>query len=164
MRESSIFMEGIKYPGAMRLEDQLYDFVYAYEAAFERAAHPAGLSGAQACLLVQLGRGSRTMGELATELACDASNVSQLVGRLEARGLVLREPDPDDRRTRHVSITTAGAEATRDVEDRFTLPSEGVGRLSDAEREQLSALLAKAFTPSPDGDDDALRPGVGLSG
>ncbi len=140
--------EGIKYPGAMRLEDQLYDFVYAYEAAFERAAHPAGLSGPQACLLVQLGRGSRTMGELAVELACDASNVSQLVGRLEARGLVVREPDPDDRRTRRVSITKAGAEATRDVEERFTLPSEGVGRLSEAEREQLSALLAKAFSPS----------------
>ncbi len=137
----------------MKLEDQLYDFVYAYEAAFERAAHPAGLSGAQACLLVQLGRGSRAMGELAVELACDASNVSQLVGRLEARGLVLREPDPHDRRTRRVSITEAGAEATRDVEDRFTLPCEGVGRLSETEREQLSALLAKAFMPSREGAD-----------
>lgn len=142
------FHECIKYSGAMRLEDQLYDFVYAYEAAFERAAHPSGLSGPQACLLVQLGRGSRTMGELAVELACDASNVSQLVGRLEARGLVVREPDPNDRRTRRVSITEAGTEVSRDVEGRFTLPSEGVGRLSKAEREQFSVLLAKAFGAS----------------
>jgi DNA-binding MarR family transcriptional regulator len=129
----------------MTLEDQLYDFVYAYEAAFEQAAHPAGLSGAQACLLVQLSRGSRTMGQLAAELACDASNVSQLVGRLEGRGLVVREPDPVDRRSRRVSITDAGVVATRDVEARFDLPSTALARLNEDEREQLSTLLTKAF-------------------
>ncbi|GAB3560132.1 DNA-binding MarR family transcriptional regulator [Actinopolyspora lacussalsi] len=132
----------------MALEDQLYDFVYAYEAAFERAAHPAGLSGPQACLLVQLRRESRTMGELAVELVCDASNVSQMVARLESRCLVVRQPDPDDRRTRRVSITEAGVEVIRDIEGRFSLPSEGVARLTEAECEQLSTLLAKAFGPS----------------
>lgn len=148
LRESSILCDRIKYHGGVAIEDQLYDFVYAYEAAFERAAHPAGLSGPQACVLVQLERGSRTMGELAAELACDASNVSQMVGRLEARGLVVRQPDPNDRRTRRVSITDAGTQATREIEDRFSLPSEGVARLTKSERKQLSALLAKAFGPS----------------
>ena len=138
----------------MTLEDQLYDFVYAYDAAFERAASPAGLSGAQACLLVQLRRGSRTMGQLAVELSCDASNVSQLVGRLEGRGLVVREPDPDDRRTRRVSITKEGVAVTRDVEARFDLPAVGVARLSDEERRQLSSLLAKAFGPARVDDID----------
>ena len=132
----------------MTLEDQIYDFVYAYDAAFERAAQSVGLSGPQACLLVQLARGSRTMGELAVELVCDASNVSQMVGRLEAQGLVARQPDPDDRRTRQVSITESGIEATRDVDSRFSLPSEGVARLSGDEREHLSRLLTKAFGQS----------------
>ncbi|MDN5855640.1 MAG: MarR family transcriptional regulator [Actinomycetia bacterium] len=132
----------------MTLEDQIYDFVYAYDAAFERAAQSAGLSGPQACLLVQLGRGSRTMGELAVELVCDASNVSQLVGRLEAQGLVARRPDPDDRRTRQVSITEAGAEAARGVDSRFSLPSECIARLTEEERRQLSTLLAKTLGPS----------------
>ena len=145
MRESSIFYERIKYSEVVTLEDQIYDFVYAYEAAFERAAQPSGLSGAQACLLVQLGRGSRTMGELAVDLACDASNVSQMVGRLEARGLVVRRPDPDDRRTRQVSITEAGVEVAQDVDSRFSLPSEGVARLTEDEREQLSTLLTKTL-------------------
>ena len=136
----------------MTLEQQLYDFVYAYDVAFERAAQASRLSGAQACLLVQLCRGSRTMGELAVELACDASNVSQLVRRLEARGLVVREPDPGDRRTRRVSITEDGRQVEQEVQAGFTLPARGVGRLSEAEREELSALLTKAFDPT--GSDD----------
>ena len=61
------------------LEQQLWDFVYAYDAAFDRAAQDAGLTAAQACLLTTLSEGSRMMGDLATELLCDASNVTQLV-------------------------------------------------------------------------------------
>src|SRR5918999_372071 len=95
------------------LEEQLYDFVYLYDAAFDRAAQQTGLSAAQACLLVQLRRGSRTMSDLAVELVCDASNVSHLVARLEARGLVVREPDPAARRARQVSITAAGLRTCR---------------------------------------------------
>jgi DNA-binding MarR family transcriptional regulator len=125
------------------LKDQLFDFVYVYEAAFDRAAQETGLSGAQACLLLQLRRGSSTMGDLAVELTCDASNVTQLVGRLEARGLVAREADPADRRTRQVSITTAGRRTCRSVEKRFTLPVDRVGRLTEPERRQLSRLLKK---------------------
>jgi DNA-binding MarR family transcriptional regulator len=125
------------------LADQLYDFVFAYDAAFDRAAQETGLSAAQACLLLQLRRGSRTMGDLAVELVCDASNVTQLVGRLEARRLVAREPDPADRRTRRVSITAAGRRTCRSVEKRFTLPAERVGRLTEREQRQLSRLLRK---------------------
>ena len=83
------------------------------------------------------------MGDLAVELVCDASNVTQLVSRLEARALVAREPDPADRRTRRVSITAAGRRACRSVEKRFTLPAERVGRLTKREQNQLSRLLSK---------------------
>ena len=86
------------------------------------------------------------MGDLADELVCDASNVTQLVARLEARGLVTREPDPADRRARRVSITAAGRRNGRSIEKRFTLPAERVGRLSEAEQRQLSSLLSKILT------------------
>jgi DNA-binding MarR family transcriptional regulator len=125
------------------LEQQLWDLVYAYDAAFDRAAHDAGLTAAQACLLTCLSQGSCTMGDLATELLCDASNITQLVGRLEARGLVTREPDPDDRRARRVSITAAGRRQRRAVEQVFTFPAERIGRLTDAEQRQLHELLEK---------------------
>ncbi len=125
------------------LEQQLWDLVYAYDAAFDRAAQHVGLTAAQACLLTCLSQGSCTMGDLAKELLCDASNVTQLVGRLEARGLVTREPDPNDRRARRVSITAAGRGQRRAIEQVLTFPADRIGRLTEAEQRLLRELLAK---------------------
>ncbi|MEU1722515.1 MarR family transcriptional regulator [Nonomuraea sp. NPDC005692] len=56
---------------------------------------------AQACVL---GRLTRQVGmrELADELGCDASNITRIIRRLEARDLVRRRPHPDDRRSRQI--------------------------------------------------------------
>lgn len=129
------------------LEQQLWDFVYAYDAAYDRAAQANGLSAAQACLLDRLTGGSRSMGELAVELLCDPSNVTQLVARLESRGSVTRVPDPADRRVKRVSITAAGRREHRAVRKAFDLPSGGLGRLTGQEQLQLSELLAKVLAP-----------------
>ena len=48
-----------------------------------------------------------TMGRLAATLSCDASNVTGLVDRLEANGLVLRRPAGHDRRVKVVELTSA---------------------------------------------------------
>ncbi|MEV2242777.1 MarR family transcriptional regulator [Micromonospora sp. NPDC049891] len=125
------------------LAQQMWDFVFAYDAAYDRAAQVAGLSAAQACLLEHLSRGSRSMGELALELSCDASNVTQLVSRLEARGLVARVPDPDDRRIKRVSITPTGRDVRGAVRRAFEFPSERIGMLTEQEQRQLSGLLGK---------------------
>lgn len=129
------------------LDQQLWDFVYAYDAAYDRAAQAIGLSAAQACLLHQLTAGSCSMGELAEALLCDASNVTQLVARLEGRELVTRESDPTDRRVKRVSITTAGRRVDRDVRRAFDFPSARLGRLSAPQRRQLSELLATVLAP-----------------
>ena len=133
--------------GADTLEQQLWDFVYAYDAAYDRAAQAVGLSAAQACLLDTLARGSRSMGELAAELLCDPSNVTQLVSRLEARGSVTRVPGSADRRVKRVSITTAGRREHRAVRRAFDFPADGLGRLTEQERLQLSELLSKVLGP-----------------
>ena len=125
------------------VEQQLWDLVYAYDAAFDRAAQEAGLTAAQACLLTTLSAGSCMMGDLATQLLCDASNVTQIVGRLEARGLVVREPDEHDRRARRVSITDEGQRQRQAFERVFGFPSERIGRLSETEQRRLRDLLAK---------------------
>ncbi|GAB3855203.1 MarR family transcriptional regulator [Micromonospora andamanensis] len=127
------------------LARQVWDLVFAYDAAYDRAAQVAGLSAAQACLLEHLSGGSRSMGELAVELLCDASNVTQLVTRLEARGLVARVPDPDDRRIKRVSVTPAGHDVQRAVRRAFEFPSERIGLLTDQEQRQLSGLLGKVL-------------------
>jgi DNA-binding MarR family transcriptional regulator len=50
------------------------------------------------------------LGELAQRLACVRSNVTQLVDRLEADGLVKREADSADRRSIRAVVTDAGRE------------------------------------------------------
>ena len=49
------------------------------------------------------------MRELAERLKSDPSNVTGLIDRLEARGLVERRPDPNDRRIKGLALTAAGA-------------------------------------------------------
>src|SRR5437763_2126900 len=71
-------------------------------AASELDLHPA-----QAGALLQLST-PLPMNELAARLSCDSSNVTGLVDRLEARGLVARQPSVDDRRVKHVVLTAAG--------------------------------------------------------
>jgi len=50
------------------------------------------------------------LSELASRMTCVRSNITQLVDRLEADGLVRREEDPKDRRGVKAAITTAGRE------------------------------------------------------
>src|SRR5580765_7092686 len=49
------------------------------------------------------------MGRLANTLACDASNVTGLVDRLETRGLVRRQASRHDRRVKVIELTPEGA-------------------------------------------------------
>jgi DNA-binding MarR family transcriptional regulator len=48
------------------------------------------------------------MSALAAERACDPSNITGLVDRLERLGLVERRPNPADRRSRLLALTSAG--------------------------------------------------------
>src|SRR5215208_3098348 len=72
-----------------------------------------GLSLAKLAALRRLTEagGSLPLGQLAERLACVKSNVTQLVDRLEADGLVSRAADATDRRSRLAVLTDAGREA-----------------------------------------------------
>jgi DNA-binding MarR family transcriptional regulator len=53
--------------------------------------------------------------ELGEDVLLTQPGMSRLVARLEARGLVRRDDDPDDARACRVRLTTAGAELQRTV-------------------------------------------------
>ncbi|MBI4969959.1 MAG: MarR family transcriptional regulator [Rhodospirillales bacterium] len=50
-----------------------------------------------------------TLSELSRRLMVTKGNVSELVKRMEAKGLIERRSDPDDARQQHVHLTKAGA-------------------------------------------------------
>lgn len=60
-------------------------------------------------VLAALERGpAQTQAQLATTVRRDATRLIPILDRLSARGLLLRTPDPDDRRNRVVSLTGDG--------------------------------------------------------
>lgn len=129
------------------VEQLLEQFVMDYDAAFDRAAQTVGLSGAQACALGWTEQ-QMPMSALARTLSCDASNVSQIVARLEARGLVERTSDAADRRVKLVRITSAGRRAYRRVRTAFRDDCQTLRRLDEAERRELQRLLEKMMAPA----------------
>ncbi|PRB14139.1 MarR family winged helix-turn-helix transcriptional regulator [Microbacterium sp. MYb62] len=125
-------------------ERVLFDMVDGYDRAFEQAAEIQGFSAAQACILVRLHE-PVGMRQLAEDVGCDASNITQLVSRLESRGLVEREPDPADGRARRVRRTRAGDEMNVAFTRDFEFARHAVARLDPGEREELTRLLRKAL-------------------
>lgn len=81
---------------------------------------------------------------LAAKVAFDAATFGSVIGRLEARGWVRREPDPVDRRRKRLWITPEGQEtALRMKRSVARAQARIVGPLDAAEREQLVELLRK---------------------
>src|SRR6476659_6322064 len=83
------------------------------------------------------------MGQLAETLACDASNVTGLVDRLESRGLVRRRPSAEDRRVKVLDLTPTGARLRTLLLDRMTTPPDTLRRLSVSEQRALVRILTR---------------------
>jgi DNA-binding MarR family transcriptional regulator len=53
--------------------------------------------------------GACRVGDLAASLLVEPSHVTRQVAGLQAQGLVVRSPDPDDRRARNITLTPEGS-------------------------------------------------------
>ena len=83
----------------------------------------------------------RAMADLADVLECDASNVTGIVDRLEAKGLVERRTADHDRRAKTVAVTPTGQRLSRRLAGELaTLPPE-LESIADADRAALARLL-----------------------
>jgi len=85
---------------------------HAIEGRMEEALATVNLSGAKFAALSMLVAAARplSLSELAEKLTCVRSNITQLVDRLEAEGLVKRTDDPADRRGVRAEVTPLGRE------------------------------------------------------
>ena len=83
------------------------------------------------------------MGQLAETLACDASNVTGLVDRLESRGLVRRRSSAGDRRVKVLVLTAAGTRVRALLLERMTAPPAVLDRLSLREQRALVQMLRR---------------------
>jgi DNA-binding MarR family transcriptional regulator len=106
---------------------------------------------AKALMMLDTSRG-HTMRELANEWACDASNATWIVDRLEERGLAERRLVPTDRRVKLVVLTTLGERTRQRVAERMFEPPPELLKLSREDLVTLRAAVANLPIASrPDG-------------
>ena len=104
---------------------------------FKRVEARCGVSGVQVWAAAELkARAGMTISELSRALSIHLSTASNLLDRMEARGLVRRERGHEDQRVVRVFLTSEGQKMLRKAPE----PAEGV--IPDAlERMSASALL-----------------------
>ena len=81
------------------------------------------------------------MGRLAGMLGCHASNVTGLVDRLEARGVLQRRPSADDRRIKVLDLTPEGSRLRAQMLRRMTTGARPISRLTVGQQRTLVKIL-----------------------
>jgi DNA-binding MarR family transcriptional regulator len=139
--------------GSSSVTGDLARAAYALHAALERelrdvlAELDLTLALADAVWHLDPGREPISRRELAEHLACDPSNVTFLVDRLQARRLVTRSRRGSDRRITALRLTASG----REVRERLvaTVADSRMFRpLSSSEQRQLVRLLGRCVDAS----------------
>lgn len=81
--------------------------------------------------------------ELSERLRIAPRSATEVVDDLAAKGLVAREPDPQDRRATLIGVTDHGTQVSRAIRDASGTEAERVfDKLSVADREHLARILA----------------------
>ncbi|MFD4412914.1 MarR family winged helix-turn-helix transcriptional regulator [Streptomyces sp. NPDC058475] len=127
------------------LLDTLWASMVSLYGDLTTAAGVYGLTYSQAKALNVLRAGPAPMRALAGTLRCDASNMTGIIDRLEARGLVHREPSPTDRRVKNVVLSEEGAAAVDSIRAGMHTTHGALDALSTEERAALQGLLSRVF-------------------
>ena len=103
-----------------------------------------GVTQGEAHILAHLHAAERaTVADLHRALAHKRSTLTSILDRLEARGLVVRETSPDDRRTFVVELTRDGKRAAKEVYGHLSAIEAAVAdRVSPAALEGFAAVVA----------------------
>lgn len=150
-------------PAANRLRYLILGIQAEGERALNAALHEAGteLTATQSEVLEVLAeQGAMGQSELAGQLVCTKGNISRLLDRMQAKGLLRRDPDPESRRRVVVRISDEGREAYRAAEpvlealldtirsaydrDELARVTHLLGRLADAFGIRLADHVADA--------------------
>jgi DNA-binding MarR family transcriptional regulator len=131
-------------PEACRAWQLLMKFYFVQRRHLPDWAGRFGLSHVQ-CQVLHLIEPGRPvpMSRLADVLSCDASNVTGLVDRLEARGLLERRPSAADRRVKVLDLTPAGTRLRAEMLRHMAGEDLPLASLTPEERRALVRLLER---------------------
>jgi MarR family transcriptional regulator, organic hydroperoxide resistance regulator len=132
-------------PAAAPLLRLLAGAVKLSRAKLQRELETHGVHAGQDYLLELLWEDDRlSVGEIAARLGIEVPTVVRTAQRMEAAGIVTREPDPGDGRRSLIVLTERGRELQPVVLDALrSVSSAAMDGLSDDERAQLIDLLTR---------------------
>ena len=88
--------------------------------------------------------------ELAARLRISKQALNHLLGQLERRGYLTREPDPDDQRSKRVALTPRGSSAVHVIRQAVAeIETTWARQLGPRRFAQLRTLLRDLNQPSP---------------
>jgi len=110
----------------------------------ESALAAVGVDQGEAHVLSALARGPMTVAALVAAVGVKRSTLTNILDRLERRGLVTREINPNDRRSFVVRPTRGGERAAKKVAAAFAAVDAKLVRATTAsEREAFDAVLVR---------------------
>ena len=87
--------------------------------------------------------------DLARRLRVSKQALNHLLGQLEQRGYISRDPDPDDRRSKRISLTSRGTAAALVIREAVTeMEAVWAEQLGSRRFEQLRELLEELNQPA----------------
>lgn len=114
------------------------------ESAFASISHLKMCISDFAVLELLLNKGPACVNEIGKKVFLTSGSITAALDRLEKRGYVKRESDPDDRRAKQISLKAKGRKLIRSAFDEHKLAmEEAVSTLSAPERRTLIKLLKK---------------------
>jgi DNA-binding MarR family transcriptional regulator len=124
----------------------LWRLMQANKPRFMALAQELGLAPMQLHALRLIEPGVEVpMSSLAGKLFCDASNVTGIVDRLEARSLIERRPAEHDRRVKLLVLTAAGERVRSIAERQMTEPPPEIAELPLEHKRALRDALRAAM-------------------
>jgi DNA-binding MarR family transcriptional regulator len=135
-------------PSAKAVTARLVRAAAAASARFGEVFEPLGIRDGEYSALAAIRRSGAPYelapSQLIDQLVVTSGGLSLMLDRLERKGMVQRRPNPDDRRSVLVGLTTRGLETIDEaMSQHATVEHELVDGLTDRECQQLARLLAK---------------------
>ena len=122
---------------------QVRDAMWA-RMAVELDALGHDLTFSQYITLKKLAGGNASVTDLARAAELNPGAMTRLLDRLEARNLIVRVPDPSDRRALDIRLTEAGTIIWQDINQCGMRVREfAMEGMDEAERQQLTDLLGR---------------------
>lgn len=147
----------------MDRKQEVRDLMFRTEMARKRRIHPVwsdmGLIAGQPRVLSQLFiKDKITQKELAEACCIEPATLSRALDRLEAMGYIIRNDNPQCRRSFLISLTEAGKKMAGKVNETFTeLEEEMMECFTDEEMDTIISLVSRIYENlrNADGKDPA---------